>query len=115
MSANLEWDIRERRMLWKRDEASYEATVVNLSLEGALIEAPGDSAHEVGDVVSVRLGEIQGDATIRHAQRSEDETSWQYGITWGNQPELRAAVAAGVEQLRDSKSELRRTWEGQRR
>lgn len=115
MSASLEWDIRERRMLWKRDEESFEATVLNLSLEGALIEAPSDSAHQVGDVVSVRLGEIEGDAIIRHAQRNEDDTSWLYGVAWGKGPELRAAVAAGVEQLRDSNSELRRNWEGQRR
>ena len=113
--ATIEWDVRTKRVKLKREEVADEAVVVDLSLEGALIEAPSTSKHEKGDVVEVRLGGAAGQATIRHVRLGDGGDTWLYGVKWILSPELREAVENGVEQLRESAGELRRAWEEQRR
>lgn len=115
MRATIEWNVRAKRSKLKREEVADEGTVLDLSLEGALIETPLDAKHKTGDVVPVRLGGADGEATIRHVRLSDDRETWLYGIRWVPSPELREAVENGVEQLRDQAGELRRSWEDQRR
>lgn len=115
MRATIEWNVREVRVKLKRVEQSDTATVVDLSLDGALIEAPPECKHAKGDIVTVRLGGAVGEAQIRHVSLSDDQLNWRYGIKWRHTPALRAAVESGVEQLRGNAAEVRRAWEEQRR
>ncbi len=115
MRATIEWDVRTERVKFKREERSDDAVVVDLSLEGALIEAPLSSKHDKGDQIQVRLGGAEGGATIRHVRLGDNRDTWLYGIKWNHTPALREAVENGVEQLRENAAELRRNWEEQRR
>ncbi len=115
MQATLEWDIRRERVKWRREEVTDEGVVLDLSLDGALISAPLDSDHRAGDVVRVRLGGVEGEAKIRHVRVSDDGDARLYGIRFVLTPELQAAVASGVEQVRGNANEVRRTWEDKRR
>jgi hypothetical protein len=116
MRATLEWDVRTERSGFKRHEVADEAVVVDLSLEGALIEVPKSGPERAkGDVVCVRLGGASGEATVRHRRESDDATTWLYGIEWAGGGELRDAVENGVEQIRANATAVRRAWEAQRR
>ena len=115
MRATIEWDVRTERVKFKRKERSVEAVVVDLSLEGALIEAPLSSKHDKDDQVQIRLGGAEGGATIRHFRLGDNRDTWLYGVKWIHTPALREAVENGVEQLRENAAELRRSWEEQRR
>lgn len=115
MRATIEWDVREARIKLKRQEVSDEGVVLDLSLEGALIETDLESDRKAGDVVRVRLGGAEGQATIRHVRLGDTRTTRLYGVRWIHTPELREAVENGVEQLRDNATELRRAWEQSRR
>lgn len=115
MRATIEWNVREQRVKLKREQVSDEGVVLDLSLDGALIETDLEAKHEAGEVIRVRLGGAEGQATIRHVRLGDAGTTWLYGIRWIHTPELTEAVASGVEQLRDNAAEVRRAWEQSRR
>lgn len=111
----LEWDIRPARKLLRRPERSTGADVVDLSLEGALVETDLDTSHDIDDVVVVRFGGAGGHAVVKHKRLGDAGTSWLYGVQWLRSPELKAAVDRAVEQLRESKGDVRQSWEQHRR
>ena len=115
MRATLEWDVREKRIKLKRQEVADHGVVLDLSLEGALIETGLESTRDKGDIVTVRLGGAEGQAQIRHVRLGDDHETRLYGVKWIHTPELREAVENGVEQLRHNAAELRRAWESERR
>ncbi|MEO0495158.1 MAG: hypothetical protein AAF081_17260 [Actinomycetota bacterium] len=111
----LEWDLRPPRRLLRQPERYELATVVDLSLDGALVETDLDIRHDVDDVVVLRLGGATGRAIVRHKRLDDDGTSWLYGVRWLLSPELKAAVERAVEQLRERSTDVKRSWEQHRR
>ena len=111
----LEWDVRPPRKILRRPERSNPAEVVDLSLDGALIETDLDLTHEVDDVVVLRLGGVTGRAIVKHKRLGDSGTSWLYGVQWVKAPALKHAVDQAVEALRGDPSVVRQSWEQHRR
>ncbi|MEM8707298.1 MAG: hypothetical protein AAGE98_12625 [Actinomycetota bacterium] len=111
----LEWDIRPPRKLLRRPERSTSADVVDLSLEGALVETDLETSHDIDDVIVVRFGGAAGQAIVKHKRLGDAGTSWLYGVQWLRSPELKTAVDRAVEQLREAKGDVRQSWEQHRR
>lgn len=112
----IEWDVRQpRRIVKKRAERSFVAEIVDLSLDGALVEVSVDAEHSIDDIVVLRLGGATGRAQIKHRRMGDPGPSWLYGVQWIKSPELKAAVDVAVEQLREDPGRVRQSWEQQRR
>lgn len=112
----LEWDVRRpRRIVRKRPERWFVAEIVDLSLDGALVEVSVDAEHTVDDIVTLRLAGAEGRAVIKHRRMGDPGPSWLYGVQWVKSPELKRAVDSAVEQLRENPSQVRQTWEQRRR
>lgn len=111
----LEWDVRPPKKLLRRPERSVAAEVVDLSLDGALVEADLDTAHDIGDVVVLRIAGETGRAVVKHKRLGDAGTSWLYGVQWLKSPGLKAAVDRAVEQLRETSGDVRQSWEQHRR
>lgn len=105
------WDIRSVGKL-RRRETMEMGTIVDLSLDGALIEVPESSQHDTEQVVVLRFGGIDGRAVIRH--RQDGDGIIRYGIQW-IEAELREVVEKAVAAVRGRNSELRSRWEDSRR
>lgn len=103
------WDVRPARRLSRRGERLVMGTIVDLSLDGALVEVPAAYQHAVGDSVSLRFGGIEGRATVRHRHDADD--SVRYGVQWSGSADLRAVVERAVGVVRGHNAELRSHWE----
>lgn len=110
------WDVRPPVRLLRRVERMEMGTVVDLSLDGGLIEVPATCRHRVDDLVTLRFGGIDGRAIIRHVQQDDnDATVVRYGIQWSDAAELRSVVEKAVSAVRGRNAELRERWEQTRR
>ena len=106
------WAVRRARKPFRRTDSMEMGTIVNLSLDGALIEVPASCRHRVDDTVALRFGGIDGRAIVRHVQHDEDDdTVVRYGIRWSDAAELRAVVEKAVAAVRGRNADLRRRWE----
>lgn len=105
------WDVREERVgLFKKAERYDEASISDLSLEGARVAVARDTTHEVGDHVTVRFRGLDGTAKVRHIHRTDDGVT-QYGVQFLPEPEFRHAIELAVGELRGDNAELRAAWE----
>ena len=110
------WDVKPPRRFSRRGEEFVMATIIDLSLDGALLEVPDSSDHEVNDIVSLRFGGVDGRALVRHRRNDASGAGMiRYGIQWVGLPELRAVVERAVAAIRDENDELRPLWEGPHR
>lgn len=107
------WNVVPERRFPKRAEQVTMATIVDLSLGGALIDVPGPCRHEAGEVVAVRFGGVDGAATVRHCRESDDRPGMtRYGVEWRPGHELAAMIERAVTTIRGREAELRHAWEG---
>ena len=110
------WDVRPPRKLLRRAERMHMGTIVDLSLDGALIEVPASCRHRVDDIITLRFGGVDGRAIIRHVQHDdEDDEIARYGIRWSEATEIRTVVEKAVAVVRGRNAELRGRWEQTRR
>lgn len=111
-SLRLDWNVRmERNRLFKKEEDFAAAEIVDMSLEGALVEVDADQDHEIGDRVVVRFDQVSGHAEIRHKRTSEDrEDKLLYGVRFLPDHEFRTAIADAVGTVRGRRSELAEAW-----
>lgn len=108
----LSWDVRRSTSGWLRrrvDESSTPASIVELSLEGALVSVPTLELHEVGDRVAVRFDDHDGEAVIRHRHPGPDRTVL-YGVRFLPQDGMNAAIADAVGQRRSLSKGVRSEW-----
>jgi len=114
--AQFRWNVVAERRFPPRAAQFVMATIIDLSLDGALIEVPASSRHEVGERVALRFGGVDGQATVRHRQAVDPERGTvRYGIQWEFLPELAGTVEQAVATVRGDDAELRAAWEGHRR
>jgi hypothetical protein len=78
-------------------EEPGKAFIIDFSLEGALVETDF-SKHAVGDLVPIKLGDVEGRVRIAHIR--EEETKILYGITWEEPEELFQLVYTAVGEAR---------------
>lgn len=88
---SIEWDISPTSWLQpaqrlRPHKEPGKAFIIDLSLEGALIETDF-SKHAIGDLVPIKAGDVEGRARIIH-KRQTGERSYLYGITWESPQEL---------------------------
>lgn len=111
----IEWDIRAtRRLLNKGTEVSVPATVLDISLDGALIEVADDIDRKVGSKVQIRILGIDGTATVRHRRQPPSGDCIHYGIRLYGGPAFVRTITEIVSALRKNDSELRKDWERRR-
>jgi len=99
----IEWDISPTGWLQpaqrlRPHKEPGKAVIIDLSLEGALIETDF-SKHAIGDLVPVKVEGVEGRVEIVH-RRQAGERSFLYGITWESPQELFHHIAQIVGQLR---------------
>ena len=107
------WNVQPANRMRRRPETVETAFILDLSLDGALIEATGSDEHTVDDVVTVRFGGVDGQAIIRHRHEVDDVV--RFGIQWLGSAALQAVVEKAVEMVRGHNGELRARWEDDRR
>ena len=103
------WNVQPANRLRRRSESVEMAFILDLSLDGALIEAAAADDLTIDEIVTVRFGGVDGRAIIRHRQESDGAV--RYGIQWLGATELRAVVEKAVEMVRGHNGELRARWE----
>jgi len=101
---NITWHGDLRRSL-SANKNKPDAAVINLSLEGALVEVSGPRTQTVDDVVYVQLHDTcstgikaSGKAVVRHYQESEHAV--RYGLRWERSGALTTVLDASVAYLR---------------
>jgi hypothetical protein len=110
---DLAWNVRvTRTKLLKKEETFSRAKILDLSLEGALVEAPDTQKHEVGSRVDVRFREIDGFAHIRH-RRPGNPGFVSYGVKFAGPPDFVTAINAVVGEVRGNSAALEQAWEKQ--
>lgn len=126
--AQFRWDVKDDRRFPPRSNPFVMATIIDISLEGALIEVPATSRHQIGEQVAIRFGGVDGHAKVRHVQagdrgRGGDRRrggdrgggTVRYGIQWVSEPDLAASVGQAVAAVRGDDAQLRAAWESPHR
>lgn len=108
----LDWNVRMvRRRLVKKEEDFAPGEIVDVSLDGALVEVVADQRFEVGDRVSVRFRGVPGHAEVRHRGVPEHaEGKTLYGIRFLQDHEFRQAITEAVSYVRGRQAELDEAW-----
>lgn len=111
---DLSWNIRSERAGWfkKSDVISDPATILDISLEGALIAVSNQKEVEVGEHVKLRFRGLDGEAVVRHCRKGDDETRL-YGVSFTRDPEFKDAIDRAVGEIRGHASELKQAWQRQ--
>ena len=107
------WNVQPASRMRRRPETVEAAFILDLSLDGALIEVAATDEHTIDDVVTVRFGGVDGRAVVRHRQQVDDIV--RFGIQWLGSTELQAVIEKAVELVRGHNGELRARWEEARR
>ncbi|MDW3218592.1 MAG: PilZ domain-containing protein [Acidimicrobiales bacterium] len=106
----LDWHVHVERVgFLKKEELHHRGVVCDLSLEGALVRVDDADKHQVGDEIAVRFRGLDGTATIRHIQRTEDDEV-HFGVRFEPAPAFRDAIDLAVGELRGHSSELSTAW-----
>lgn len=107
------WNVRPARRLPPRPETVAAGVIVDLSLDGALVEVADTEQHEIDDIVVVRFGGIDGRVVIRH--RQDGDGTVRYGIQWTGSNDMKRVIEQAVGMVRGHNGELRARWEDARR
>ena len=107
----LDWHIvTTKRGLRRREHEEFgTAKLVDISLEGALVEVDDTFDHQTGDRVRIRFQGISATVEIRNRRPCERECVL-YGIRFQGDTAFRDAVNEAVGDLRGRHSELAEAW-----
>ncbi len=113
---HITWDVRAaRKLLGRSKETSSTARLLNLSLEGALVEVALPSDRKPGDIVTIEMGAgRRGTVEIRHAHVEKSGDRVLYGIKFVESSALTAVINHIIADARGSNDKLRRAWESAR-
>ena len=96
----------------KHEEVSSSGVIRDLSLEGALVEVPGDQDHEIGECVKIVFRGADGRVEIRH-RRAGPEGRILYGVKFFPDVEFINEVKDAVGAMRGHAHELNAAWKRQ--
>jgi hypothetical protein len=110
---DLTWDVRmERSSLFKKEEISTRAAILDISLEGALVKVHADTAHEIDEKVIVRFRGMDGLAIVKH-RRAGDDGTMLFGVRFLPEPTFKGVVDHAVGELSGHPCELATAWQPQ--
>jgi len=96
----IDWDVRVRRKLFQSSEHAVPALIREISLLGALVDAPMPPSREVGERVQIRMQGRTGVVEIRHARPAYTQGRALYGVMFVDTRELEDLIADIVGYLR---------------
>lgn len=110
--AVIDWNYLPRRIGRRRErlEPTAQGILVDVSLEGALIEVPSHQVHRVGDRVVVKFAGVRGVVEIRHSRPSDDGYVL-YGVRAFGGTDLARTLTRAVDQIRGDRAALREAWD----
>jgi len=85
--------------------------VLDISLEGALLELPLTSNHELNAMVAIRFQGEEGFALVRHRRESDGGATWLYGVSFVSSTTLQSKINVAVGEVRGSTPKLLEDWE----
>ena len=107
----LQWNTGVKKRRFRAPESHVvTAYVRELSLAGALVDAPLPPCLEVGDRLEVRLGGRSAVVEIKHARPSGVANRALYGIEFIDSADITAILNEVVGELRGSKEDLEFAW-----
>ncbi len=106
------WDIRRtRRLVGRSHEISDPAQLLNLSLEGALIEVSLPSDRVPGEQVMIAMGDDRrGRVEIRHARVAKSGDRMLYGVKFIEGAALSGIINHLADTARGNRGELLELW-----
>jgi hypothetical protein len=63
---------------WRR--RAQRATIVDVSMTGALIQAPADDAITIGSLMEITIGKVVGTVEIRRMEASAEPSAAYFGV-----------------------------------
>ena len=99
----MEWLAPQGGRVFPKRKKTVVANLLDLSVAGALIRAPGSSAIHVGMRIDIRLSGEPGLVEVRN-MRLGDDGMVLYGVVFHRiSPALEAAIYDGIARLRNEK------------
>jgi len=99
----MEWLAPQGGRVFPKRKKPVVANLLDLSVAGALIRAPGSSAIHVGMRIDIRLSGEPGLVEVRNMRLSDDGMVL-YGVVFHRiSPTLEAAIYDGISRLRNEK------------
>ena len=110
---SLQWNVRmERAGRLKKEEVNTAAQVVDLSLDGALVEVYGEETVANGDRIRIRFRGLDGEVVVKHSRKGAPGR-FLYGIQIIQNHELKDAIDLVVGEIRGHSPELSQAWQRQ--
>jgi len=106
----IDWDTAGKRRLLGRTKP-VPALIREISLLGALVDAPLPPCREVGDRVEIRLRGRSGLVEIRHARPAYTEGRALYGVMFVDTRNLDADIHEIVGYIRGQAADADLAWE----
>ena len=107
----IEWNTAVRKRRFRANESDAARAVIReISLAGALIEAPLPPSIDVGDRVEVKLEGHTGLVVVRHADTTGVEGRALYGVEFIDCAELTERIHQLVGDLRGNREDLDVSW-----
>jgi len=116
LDAPVRWDVRQtRRLMGRSRELSESGRLLNLSLEGALIEVPLPTERIAGDRLVIAMGDDRrGKVEIRHSHLAKSGDRMLFGVTFIEAAALTGIITDLVTAARGGRSKLMDAWENAR-
>jgi len=98
-----EWTAPQGGRVLPNRKKTVDAELLDLSIAGALVEAPASSAIKTGDHINICLSGEPGTVQVRNI-RTGDDGLVLYGVVFLRiSPALEAAIYDGIARLRNDK------------
>lgn len=116
LDAPIRWDLHQvRRLIGRSRETSKPGRLLNLSLEGALIEVPLPTERHPGDRLVISMGDDRrGAVEIRHSRLAKSGDRMLYGVTFVEASALTGIISELVATARGDRAKLANAWENAR-
>jgi len=113
LDAPIRWDIRQtRRLIGRSREVSESGRLLNLSLEGALIEVPLPNSRTTGDQLVIAMGDDRrGKVEIKHSRLAKSGDRMLFGVVFIEAAALVGTISELVATARGDRAKLENAWE----
>ena len=99
----LQWNAPQGGRILPNRKKMVDAELVDLSVAGALVRAPGSSAIQPGTNIDISLSGEPGTVRVRNLRKTDDGLVL-YGVVFHRiSPALEAAIYEGIARLRNDK------------
>jgi len=109
----IRWDVRQvRKLVGRSREVSEPARLLNLSLQGALIEVALPTPRRTGDRLVIAIGDDRrGTVVIRHSRLAKSGDRMLFGVSFVEATALSGTISELVASTRGDQAKLMDAWE----